>query len=1394
MISAIRRWCEHHPRSLIAALVLALAAYPAFTASPGSVPADSKLYLFLAPGQLLADSRWSFDARQFAGWVPHQHISFAWPAGPWFWSAEQLGLPDWIAHRLWLTAVFAAAGAGAAWAARRLGLSWTGAAIAAIVYETTPYTLAYVSRTSVMLLPWAGLGAIVALTVIAARRGGWAAPAGIALVVATVGAVNATALVMILPAPLLWLIHARAAGMITTRRLLGVSLRTAMASLSVSLWWITMLFIQRRYGATVLDFSENLTDVSATSSAPEVLRGLGYWLFYVRDSFSATTTASLAYLGSMITLVASFALILIAFIANATIDWVHRRYAVVLIASGVILAVGVHPIDQPSPLMSLLTGDGTSAIVLALRSSTRAVPLIVLGAALLIGARLDTGRSRSPVASLGRVAAIGVVALVALPAWWTGGFVDPGLVRDAQVPDAWSQGAASLDERPVGYRVLQLPGAEFGSFRWGHTVDQPLVALTDRPVVTRDLLPLGSEATMDLVYALDDRIQHYGVDAEMTAAAARLLGVDVVWIPNDIAHERYRSAVPETLADTLTANGRFELVWESAERIVNRADPPRLDEAAISDPRIGSEIAQIQILAVDDPVPVIRATDRVVIVDGSADGILDAASAGLLDGTEVVLPAAGAQSVDVDARTLVIVTDTNRLRSRHWRGSQDVHGATLSIDADLHPLSEIPGDRPLRIAGTPTTAEQRGGVTATASSYGERFSFQPEYRPVMAIDGDPSTAWLVGEHADPRGERLVLRSDEPVERIVVHQRNPGPSTDSTERIITAIQIATDTIAAREILLDGRSLTPDGQEIDLERPSHSIEITVTEVEPATTPGAAATGPVGFSEIELGQTPTLEVVRPSHDLLSAPLPDDLVLLFTRLRAEPTNRWREDPERRIVREFDLPEATRFDLALSGALDRRASETILAELWGARAIATDHLDGAPWARGEAAVDGSSSTAWISPINPQPGLEIELVDVAAPADELTLIQPGGPFSTIAAITISDDRGSTTIEGLDQRDRIALGRTFGPGRVSVRVESIVAATAVDRRYGDPITLPVAIAELDLGVELRHQPPVATAGCRDDLLSIDDRPIPVRMRVPPPPQSARDDLSVDLEACDPSVDLASGRQVLLAADAATTGVDIDQVVLARRSAGTASGVGAASAPSATVIEADRLRRTVRLDNCTTGCWLILAEGWNPAWSATLDGETLGAPTLLGGGLNGWYLRSDRLDDASATVELSWTAQGPLDIAWMISIAAIAVLLATVIVSLLRRGRANPPSSPAPIAWRPQRVHGGRPPRPIVTLATWCLASAVLIGPLWGLIALAGTPLVLSRRRLLDWAAVATLAVTVATVAVTARWTRPPPNLDWPDSFSAVHGLALFSVVTLLAAGLGARQPSSPAVGS
>src|SRR5262245_31933032 len=229
----------------------------------------------------------------FGGWVTHQTIGYLWPLGPWYWVMDRLGVPVWVAQRLWIGTLVFAAATGILVLARLLRVSWPGAVVAAALYGLSPYLLGYVNRTSVLLSPWAGLGWMVAMTILAARRGGWRWPAAFALVVATVGGVNATALVLCGLAPVLWLAHAAwISHEIPVRRVLATAGRIAVLTVAASAWWIVALAVQARYGADVLAYSETVSAVSSTSLASEITRALGYWLFYGGDIVGRWNSAS----------------------------------------------------------------------------------------------------------------------------------------------------------------------------------------------------------------------------------------------------------------------------------------------------------------------------------------------------------------------------------------------------------------------------------------------------------------------------------------------------------------------------------------------------------------------------------------------------------------------------------------------------------------------------------------------------------------------------------------------------------------------------------------------------------------------------------------------------------------------------------------------------------------------------------------------------------------------------------------------------------------------------------------------------------------------------------------------------------------------------------------------
>ena len=104
------------------------------------------------------------------------------------------------------------------------------------------------------------------------------------------------------------------------------------------------------------------------------------------------------------------------------------------------------PVRRPVPDRRSFRGDGQHGLSLALRSSTRAVPLLALGLALGSAALVDAiGRTiawRRAVFA----AAVVLVALGNLPVLTGHRLVDPALERDEDPPAAWTEAAAALDD------------------------------------------------------------------------------------------------------------------------------------------------------------------------------------------------------------------------------------------------------------------------------------------------------------------------------------------------------------------------------------------------------------------------------------------------------------------------------------------------------------------------------------------------------------------------------------------------------------------------------------------------------------------------------------------------------------------------------------------------------------------------------------------------------------------------------------------------------------------------------------------------------------------------------------------------------------------------------------
>src|SRR4051794_9767103 len=180
-----RRW-----RVLGYALLALLAYVPILLTKPGKVVADTKSYLYLDPGRLLERAASMWDPNIGFGTVTHQTIGYLFPMGPYYWAMDRVGVPDWVAQRLWLGSLIFAAGLGVLYLMRRLHRVGPGVVVAALAYMLSPYLLDYSARISVLLMPWAALGFLLAFVIDAARDNSWHRPALFALTVQVVGGVN----------------------------------------------------------------------------------------------------------------------------------------------------------------------------------------------------------------------------------------------------------------------------------------------------------------------------------------------------------------------------------------------------------------------------------------------------------------------------------------------------------------------------------------------------------------------------------------------------------------------------------------------------------------------------------------------------------------------------------------------------------------------------------------------------------------------------------------------------------------------------------------------------------------------------------------------------------------------------------------------------------------------------------------------------------------------------------------------------------------------------------------------------------------------------------------------------------------------------------------------------
>ena len=894
-------------------IIVLIAYIPLLLSAPGKLPADTKLYLYLNPGRLLSDAAFTWDTRQLGGWVPHQNVGYLWPTGPWFAFFEWLNIPDWIAHRLWLGTLLVIAGLGARWLAKILDLPVNSAFIAGVAFQLSPYVLPYISRTSAMLLPWALLPWIVGLTVKLIREPKFSTFSIFGLVIMSSGGLNATALLMIAPAPVIWLIDAWSSRKISFRRALSLTGLLGLISLVMSAWWAAGLSVQGKFGAPVLSYSEALQSTAATSTSTETLRSLGYWLFYDRNAITALTSASTPYQNNLLVITVGACLVIAGVIGLFSDQKLKRPLSLMLLV-GVVLSVGAHPTDSPSPLWSYFADNPKSAISLALRSSSRAVPLIALALAIGLGIFVIKASNylsqRSPRLRHLAIPVVFLFICLNVPALFGGRYIDPAISRPQELPTAWTQAAQLLDQRfDAGHTgsVLILPGIESAAYRWGYPVDPILPGITKKPLITRDWLPLGSAPFMDLLYALDDSFQNGTADANSIAPIARLLGADTVMVVNSYQYERFGVQRPERSAELLASAPGLQPIGDFGEPSINLAEGDEANDLSDFPP---TALPEISLYEVSDATTGARITNNPIVVSADGSGMVDLAAAGLIDGKSSILASAALDETSLREAVLnapeVIVTDSNRKRAHHWRSSQEVWGATEGTSALVDSFDAFDNRLPVFPLGadhieTQSIAENNSGITLTATTYGALLSYLPEYRPANANDGNVDTSWSVGWGINPIGQILTYRGN--IGREIDHLELVPAQFSTEQRQIVSMSVSVNGSPWANHVIDPSS---SATTIELAQPGNTVRLRIDGV----TEGDDQL-PVGWAEIlpaSLQQSEVIMVPRDAAAVADASTP--ISYSFTRLQADEYKTFRQDPELSINRTFYVAHDDNFTL----------------------------------------------------------------------------------------------------------------------------------------------------------------------------------------------------------------------------------------------------------------------------------------------------------------------------------------------------------------------------------------------------------------------------------------------------------------------------------------------------
>ena len=695
--------------------LLAIALIP-WLVQPGRIQPDTKVDLTIAPWAYLGRSLDAWNGHNGLGELQNQAYGYLFPMGPVFGVGHSLGLPTWVVQRIWWTLLIVVAFTGVRALIRRWEIAGpTASLVGATAYALSPRVLTLLSDHSVEAWP----GAVAPWLLLAA--GGFCDPrirgrallapvARLGLLVAALGGVNATAsAVAVVPALILLAVHP-----VGRRRILLLLLAAGLGGL----WWLLPLFVLAGYAYPFLDYIETASITTAVTSVPNTLRGANNWIAYILDAEGHPSWQGGWIVAQSLTAIVLTSLVAaLGVVGVLRLRGVVRRFALVSVVLGTLVMVVGHPGFAGAPFADVVRGllDGPLVVFRNVHKIDLLIRLpLALGLAGLVGSSAHL-RGRDLFERRIRAGAVAGVTLLALVPLWQG-----RVGSDASysaVPASWQRAAKTVD-RLSGDEgsTLLLPSSRTASYTWGRSTDEPLSAMANSPVVVRASAPLGHPVATRMLDAVD-ALAASGESQPALAESLARMGIRTVVVRRDLAGNAGAGS------------------WENVEKTL--AASPGLAEVA------GERDKHRSIWRVA-PTPVERTAARVVMSGGS-EALPAALATGAITGDIATV-------LSADTREPAgLVTDSGGWRVYHnGAPAQLAYGPTLPA-SDPSPGVAGSKDLPPPVPAQARPHRQLIGLRALAasSSAADPFAKAPvsvAHSQYAAIDGDPRTTWLTGDH------------------------------------------------------------------------------------------------------------------------------------------------------------------------------------------------------------------------------------------------------------------------------------------------------------------------------------------------------------------------------------------------------------------------------------------------------------------------------------------------------------------------------------------------------------------------------------------------------------------------------------------------------------------------